>query len=42
MYKARKPREADRAYVKDYLKDTKDLTNRIQILSSAQSDHKLG
>ena len=26
MYKARKPREANKAYVKDCLKDTQDLT----------------
>ena len=31
MYKARKSREANRACVKDYLKDTLDLTKVIRL-----------
>ena len=41
MNKARKPRQANNTCVKDYLKDTQDLTKNKKAVIGAQDDHHL-
>lgn len=41
-YKGRKPREANGAYVKDYLKCTQDLAKESKCCFGTQDDHNFG